>query len=107
VDVPELLRILRFEVLADPVLRPRDIAPGLATWPAPIDDFALHRAAPAGTEIVLPGHGPRIVACLRGQVGVDDGSGAVELTGGQAAFGVAGHVATVRGAGQVYQATTV
>jgi mannose-6-phosphate isomerase len=106
VDVPELLRVLRFEVLADPVVRPREVAPGLVTWPAPIDDFALYRADPDGGEIVLPGHGPRIVLCLRGEVRVDDGAGELALTGGQAAFGAAGRTATVAGSGEVYQATT-
>jgi mannose-6-phosphate isomerase len=106
VDVPELLRVLRFEVLADPVVRPRQVAPGLVTWPTPVDDFVLYRAEPAGGRITLPGHGPRIVLCLRGEVRVDDGTGEVALIGGQAAFGVAGRTATVSGAGELYQATT-
>ncbi|GII23555.1 mannose-6-phosphate isomerase, class I [Planosporangium mesophilum] len=105
VDVPELLRVLRFEVLADPVVRPREVAPGLVTWPAPVDDFALYRALPDGSAITLPGDGPRIVFCLRGEVRVDDGAGEVVLAGGQAAFGRAGRAATVAGSGEVYQAT--
>jgi mannose-6-phosphate isomerase len=105
VDVPELLRVLRFEVLTNPVVRPVSVAPGLVTWPVPVDDFALHRAEPAGDAITLPGHGPRIVLCLRGEVRVDDGSGAVTLTGGRAAFGAAGRTATLSGAGEAYQAT--
>jgi mannose-6-phosphate isomerase len=106
VDVPELLRVLRFEVLADPVVRPREVAPGLVTWPTPIDDFALYRADLDGGEVELPGHGPRIVLCLRGEVRVDDGAGELVLRGGQAAFGAAGRTATVAGSGEVYEATT-
>jgi mannose-6-phosphate isomerase len=106
VDVPELLRVLRFEVLADPVVRPVSVAPGLVTWPVPVDDFALHRAVSAGGTITLPGHGPRIVLCLRGELHVDDGAGAVTLTGGRAAFGAAGRTATVSGTGEAYQATS-
>jgi mannose-6-phosphate isomerase len=106
VDVPELLRVLRFEILADPVLQPRQIGPDLVTWPTPIDDFALYRAEVMADERTLPGHGPRIVLCLRGRVRVDDGLGPVELGGGRAAFGVAGRTATVRGSGEVYQAMT-
>ncbi len=106
VDVPELLRVLRFEVQVDPVVRPRQVAPGLVTWPTPVDDFVLYRAKPAGGRITLPGHGPRIVLCLRGEVRVDDGAGEVVLSGGQAAFGVAGRTATISGAGEAYQATT-
>jgi mannose-6-phosphate isomerase len=107
VDVPELLRVLRFEVLADPVVRPVSVAPGLVTWPVPVDDFALHRAVSAGGTITLPGNGPRIVLCLRGEVHVDDGAGAVTLTGGRAAFGAAGRTATLSGTGEAYQATSV
>lgn len=107
VDVPELLRVLRFEVLADPVVRPVEVAPGLVTWPVPVDDFALHRATPTGGTLTLPGHGPRIVLCLRGEVRVDDGAGAVVLTGGRAAFGAAGRTATVSGTGEAYQATVL
>jgi mannose-6-phosphate isomerase len=106
VDVPELLRVLRFEVLTDPVVRPREVAPGLVTWPTPVDDFVLHRADLAGGQVTLPGYGPRIVLCLRGEVRVDDGAEELVLTGGQAAFGVAGRTATVAGSGEVYQATT-
>jgi mannose-6-phosphate isomerase len=107
VDVPELLRVLRFEVLTDPVVRPRQVAPGLVTWPTPVDDFVLHRVDLAGGQATtLPGHGPRVVLCLRGEVRVDDGAGELVLVGGQAAFGAAGRTATVAGSGEVYQATT-
>jgi len=103
VDVPELLRVLRFEVLEDPVVRPEPVAPGLVTWATPADDFVLHRASVDGAPITLPGHGPRLVLCLRGEVRVDDGAGAVTMRGGQAAFGAAGRTATVTGVGEVYQ----
>ncbi|MGC9666813.1 mannose-6-phosphate isomerase, class I [Planosporangium sp. 12N6] len=105
VDVPELLRVLRFEVLADPVVTPREVAPGLVTWPVPVDDFALYRAVPDGGELTLPGTGPRVVFCLRGEVRVADGAGELVLTGGRAAFGAAGHPTTVAGTGEIYQAT--
>ncbi|WP_327008355.1 mannose-6-phosphate isomerase, class I [Dactylosporangium sp. NBC_01737] len=112
VDVEELLRVLRFEVLDDPVTRPIDLAPGLVTWPVPVPDFTLHRAVvdPArdGTAAVrLPGGGPRIVLCVRGAVRVDDGVVPVTLVAGQAAFAPAtrGELA-VSGEGDVFQAAT-
>jgi mannose-6-phosphate isomerase len=103
VDVPELLNVLRFEVLDDPVTRPVALSPGVVTWTTPVDDFVLHRVGPQGDAVTLPGTGPRIVLCLTGEVTVDDGAGAVALTGGQAAFGAAGRTATVSGTGEVYQ----
>lgn len=110
VNVDELLRVLRFEVLDNPLLPSVRVADGLVTWRAPIEDFALHRAvlgAAGAAQVVFPGGGPRIVLCLRGEVVADDGAGPVTLRGGQAAFATAaaGPV-TVRGAGEAYQAGT-
>ncbi len=112
VDVDELLRVLRFEVLDDPVTRPVDLAPGLVTWPVPVEDFTLHRAVldphGAGAAAVrLPGGGPRIVLCVRGAVRIDDGVVPVTLVAGQAAFAPAtrGELA-VSGEGDVFQAAT-
>jgi mannose-6-phosphate isomerase len=108
VDVPELLRILRFEVLADPVLRPQRLAPGLMTWPVPVDDFALHRCV-VGAELpalTLPGDGPRILLCLRGSIRADDGVAAVTVNAGEAAFAPAGRgPIAISGDGEAYQAS--
>lgn len=115
VNVTELLRILRFEVLDDPVVRPVPVDgwPGVVTWPVPVRDFALYRAVAVGAgddgdgrPVRLPGEGPRVVLCLRGSVTVDDGAGPVTLTGGRAAFAGAGAgPVAVTGDGEVYAAT--
>jgi mannose-6-phosphate isomerase len=110
VDIDALLGVLRYEVCVQPVIRATSLGPGLVTWPTPVRDFALHRArvGPDGpASVALPGRGPRIVLCLRGEVKVDDGTGAVTLQGGEAAFAPAGEVEVgVRGFGEVYQAGT-
>jgi len=106
VNVPELLRVLRYEVLADPVLRPTAVAPGVVTWPVPVDDFALHRATVDGVPVELPGDGPRIVLCLRGEATVDCGGAAVRLRGCDAAFVRPGpKPLTVSGTADVFQAS--
>jgi mannose-6-phosphate isomerase len=108
VDVPELLRVLRFEVLAEPVVRAEPVAPGVVRWPAPVAEFALHRVRPAeaGGALVLPVIGPRVALCLSGDLTVDDGTGEVELTGGEAAFAAAGPAAlTFHGDGEAYVAS--
>lgn len=105
VNVPELLRVLRFEVLDDPVVGPVELAPGLCTWPVPVPDFALHRASVAGTSVDLPGDGPRVVLCLTGEVTVDDGVTPVTLAAGSVAIARAGtEPLTVTGDGSLYQA---
>jgi mannose-6-phosphate isomerase len=109
VDVEELLRVLRFEVLDDPVTRPESLSPALWAYPVPVPDFALHRAVvDAATPAVrLPGGGPRIVLCTRGSVRVDDGAVPVTLTQGQAAFAPATRPElSVSGSGEAFQAAT-
>ncbi|TDB75813.1 mannose-6-phosphate isomerase, class I [Micromonospora sp. KC723] len=108
VDVDELLRVLRFEVLAEPVVRARPVAPGVVCWPVPVDDFALHRVTVgAGTpQVRLPLPGPRVVLCRAGRLAVDDGAGAVTLGPGQAAVGTAAAEPLVfTGEGEAFVAT--
>ncbi|MET7832158.1 mannose-6-phosphate isomerase, class I [Micromonospora sediminicola] len=108
VDVDELVRVLRFEVLADPVVRPEPVAPGVLTWPVPVEDFALHRvevaAGSPGVRLTLPG--PRVVLCRSGKLTVDDGVGVVTLGAGQAAVGTAaGGPLALGGDGEAFVAT--
>jgi mannose-6-phosphate isomerase len=106
VNVPELLRVLRYEVLSDAVLRPVEVAPGVVTWPVPIDDFALYRATVDGSPVELPGGGPRIVLCLRGEATVDCGATAVRLRGCDAAFvRASSKPVLVTGSAEVFQAS--
>lgn len=127
VDVPELLRVMRFEVLADPVRDPvpvpvpADAGAGdhaddhagddagtvaVVTWPVPVRDFALHRVHLGGptSAVALAIPGPRTVLCVSGRLLVDDGAGEVTVRAGQAAFGAGGLAGPlrVRGAGEAY-----
>lgn len=112
VDVPELLRVLRFEVLDDAVLHPAPLAPGVEGWDTPMPDFALSRAQVGGPHprVTVPASdvpGPRILFCLYGRVQADDGENAVDLGPGDAAFVSAGRAPVVlTGFGTVFQATT-
>ncbi|MEU8296813.1 mannose-6-phosphate isomerase, class I [Micromonospora sp. NPDC048909] len=109
VDVDELLRVLRFEVLDEPVSTARRVSAGVDCWPVPVDDFALHRVT-VGTEVPtaeLTVAGPRVVLCASGSVTVDDGSGALTLASGQAAIGGAsGGPVRISGSGEAYVASS-
>ena len=90
VDVGELLKVLRFEVLDDPLLPATEIAPGILTWRVPVPDFALFRIAVDGTRppTEVPAAGPRIIISMEGDLFVGaavDGT-PVELTAGSAAY---------------------
>jgi mannose-6-phosphate isomerase len=121
VDLPELLRVLRFEPLADPVRPPVPVAPGgggawrslaggespVVSWPVPAPELALHRVRLGGeaarAELALPG--PRVVLCLAGQVEADDGVATVTLSAGEAALGYAGRPLVIMGTGDAYVAS--
>lgn len=91
IDVPELLRVLRFEVLDDPVSPSRETEPGHIEWPVPSREFRLSRLRlDAGSgQRALPVAGPSIVLCWSGQVRLDDGVAPITLQPGQAAFAAA------------------
>ncbi|MER7330109.1 MULTISPECIES: mannose-6-phosphate isomerase, class I [unclassified Micromonospora] len=108
VDVDELLRVLRFEVLRDPVVAPLEVDPGVVTWPVPVDDFALHRVTVGAAlpAVTLSVPGPRVVLCRAGELSVDDGTGAVTLGRGEAAVGTAAAgPLRVAGTGEAYVAS--
>ena len=109
VDVDELLEVLVFEVLDDPILPAVPVAPGVDTWSVPVPDFVLYRIKLDGTRppIEVPADGPRIAVAVDGDVFVGesvDGT-PVELTPAMAAYAPAdaGKI-KVAGTGQVFVA---
>ena len=110
VDVDELLEVLVFEVLDDPILPAAPVAPGVDTWSVPVTDFVLYRVRLDGTRppIEVPADGPRIAVAVEGDVFVGesvDGT-PVELTPAMAAYAPAdaGKI-KVAGTGQVFVAS--
>jgi mannose-6-phosphate isomerase len=109
VDVDELLRVLRFEVLDEVILPAADVAPAVVTWPVPAREFVLHRVAvqAGGPSVTLPVDGPRVVLCVSGEVAVADAAGgSVPVEAGAAAFAAADDgMVTVSGAGVAFVAS--
>ena len=105
VNVPELLRVVDPSVRV-PVLRPRELSPGVWVYDTPVPEFRLYELRLADAPLIAPGEGPRILLCLTGVVKVTDAGGAaLELAGGRGCFvpAEAGAV-TVDGAGRVFVA---
>jgi mannose-6-phosphate isomerase len=105
VDVPELLRIVRFEAGDPGVLRPEAAPDGEELYATPIDEFRLSRyvlpeGAPA-RDLTL--RAPQILLCTAGS----PRAGEHELGPGQSVFIPAGEAAEVSGAGTVFRATVV
>ncbi|WP_025272204.1 mannose-6-phosphate isomerase, class I [Haloglycomyces albus] len=85
VDVPELLRVLDFRAMTDPLQPHEDDGP-VRTWPVPVDDFQLHRVTLSGNEVTIDLPGPRILLAVEGAVQGIDKDGEEQLRAGQAAF---------------------
>jgi mannose-6-phosphate isomerase len=111
VDVPELVSVVDFEPLADPVLTATTVGDGVATYETGCEYFAVHRVDLAPDEHpgerTLDGAGPRIICCVEGAVDAEVDAGgkesAVKLSAGQSAFasGTEGPC-TLRGSGTAF-----
>ncbi|MYV95225.1 mannose-6-phosphate isomerase, class I [Streptomyces sp. SID1034] len=105
VDVPELLRVVRFEPTDPGVLRPEASPSGEELYETPTDEFRLSRfvraqgAAP--TELTMAT--PQILLCTAGSPSV----GGLTLTPGAAVFVAAEEKSELSGTGTVFRATVV
>ncbi|MFH8752176.1 mannose-6-phosphate isomerase, class I [Streptomyces rimosus] len=120
VDVPELLRVVRFEPRDAGVLRPEEAtASGEEVYGTPTDEFRLSRfvLAPGTAPHPLDDRTPQILLCTAGKVTVRsgsdsgaDGSGtdtAATLAPGESVFVRAGERVELTGEGTVFRATLV
>jgi mannose-6-phosphate isomerase len=105
VDVPELLRIVRFEPTDPGVLRPEASPDGEEVYETPIDEFRLSRyVLPEGAAAHdLTRATPQILLCTAGAVQ----AGEHALTAGQSVFVPAGEKAEVAGAGTLFRAGVI
>ncbi|MFI2437479.1 mannose-6-phosphate isomerase, class I [Streptomyces sp. NPDC018693] len=105
VDVPELLRIVRFEPGDPGVLRPEAAPDGEEVYETPIDEFRLSRyVLPAGTaahDLTRPT--PQILLCTAGTLRV----GEHELTPGASVFVPAAEQVQASGTGTLFRATVI
>ncbi|MEU2333789.1 mannose-6-phosphate isomerase, class I [Streptomyces sp. NPDC006654] len=105
VDVPELLRVVRFEASDPGVLRPEAAPDGEEVYETPIDEFRLSRyVLPEGAaahDLTLPT--PQILLCTAGTVR----AGEYDLAPGQSVFVPAAEKAEVSGPGTVFRATVI
>jgi mannose-6-phosphate isomerase len=105
VDVPELLRIVRFQATDPGVLRPEASPAGEEVYDTPIDEFRLSRYVlpEGGASHDLTLGTPQILLCTAGAVR----AGEHELGPGQSVFVPAGETAQVSGAGTLFRATVI
>ncbi|WP_137989019.1 mannose-6-phosphate isomerase, class I [Streptomyces vilmorinianum] len=105
VDVPELLRIVRFEPTEPAVLRPEASPSGEEVYDTPIDEFRLSRfvraqgAAPTDVTATTP----QILLAVAGR----PKAGETTLAPGESVFVPAGETTELSGEGTVFRATVV
>ncbi len=108
VDVPELLRVVRFEAGAPAVLAPEPGPDGAEVFETPVGEFRLSRYAPApgGEPRTLPEGAAQIVLCTAGRAVLHDENGAeLALRPGRSAYVAAGGRIRVSGDGTIFRAT--
>jgi mannose-6-phosphate isomerase len=89
IDVPELVSVVDFEPLADPVLTATPLGDGISSYETGCEYYAIRRVDLDDDERTVAGEGPRIVCCVAGSVEVGtgpDAGSAVMLSAGQSAF---------------------
>ncbi|MCW5253835.1 MULTISPECIES: mannose-6-phosphate isomerase, class I [unclassified Streptomyces] len=103
VDVPELLRVVRFESGRPAVLRPEATPDGEEPYDTPAEEFRLSRYLLTGTAAPrdLTRDAPQILLCVEGAVR----AGGHRLTPGRSVFVPAGERAEVAGTGTLFRAT--
>ncbi|MEU7134836.1 mannose-6-phosphate isomerase, class I [Streptomyces sp. NPDC046261] len=108
VDVPELLRVVRFEATAPAVLRPEADVDGAEVYETPAPEFRLSRYALAAGSPPHPldARTAQILLCTAGTARLrgEDGS-ETTLGRGESAFVRAGERVDLSGEGSVFRAT--
>ncbi|MFB7592872.1 mannose-6-phosphate isomerase, class I [Streptomyces sp. NPDC056169] len=105
VDVPELLRVVRFEPNDPGVLRPEASPSGEEVYDTPIDEFRLSRfvRAEGAAPTDVTASTPQILLAVAGR----PKAGEVTLAPGESVFVPAGERAELSGTGTVFRATVV
>ncbi|MCK8681744.1 mannose-6-phosphate isomerase, class I [Streptomyces lichenis] len=105
VDVPELLRVVRFEADDPAVLRPEAAPSGEEVYETPVEEFRLSRfvRAEAAAPVDLTAATPQILLATAG----NPQAGEVPLAPGRSVFVPAGEPVELSGTGTVFRATVV
>ncbi|WP_406321536.1 mannose-6-phosphate isomerase, class I [Streptomyces sp. NBC_01637] len=105
IDVPELLRIVRFEATDPGILRPEASPSGEELYETPVDEFRLSRydLSPGAAPVDLTRPTPQILLCTAGAPRV----GTLDLAPGSSVFVPSGETVEASGTGTLFRATVV
>lgn len=105
IDTAELMKILTFEELSNPLVQPRRVAHGMIEYPTAATAFRIYRAEVSGSnlfaDLELPDSG--IVLCIDGEVALSTSTGEREiLKASEAAFISTCKTFSLSGSGTVF-----
>ncbi|MET0976504.1 MAG: mannose-6-phosphate isomerase, class I [Leifsonia sp.] len=108
IDVDELLSVLDFSPVLEPVLLPEVPSPGVRVFRPDVPDFVLYEIdADAGTEATVPLAGPAIALCTSGSVTLVGSGSSVTVARGESVYATPDEdPVTVTGSGTLFLATT-
>ena len=107
IDKPELIEILDFSELADPVVASRELTAGLTEYETAADDFSLYRLEPSGANMLIdvPLRGRAIAVCVAGELVISTSrEDSLSLRRGEAAYFADAAYFSVLGSGTGYLA---
>lgn len=92
VDIAELMRVLDFVPMHEPVIDSVQISEhaarcsGARSWTTPAREFALYQWHLDGNRVRLDAEGPQIVLCVDGEVTLECGDGRLTCSRGESAY---------------------
>ncbi|MDG2497538.1 MAG: mannose-6-phosphate isomerase, class I [Aquiluna sp.] len=107
IDIAELMEVLDFKSLDEPMIETRSLGQGLVEYPVSCDDFSVYQVSPSGQQMLvdIELHGASIIACVAGELTVSNSlDEMVQLAPGEAAFMRAAKYFSVTGSGTGYLA---
>jgi mannose-6-phosphate isomerase len=107
VDLEELMQVLIFEPLLDPLLQTKMLSQGLDEYPVPVEDFSFYRVTPSSDRMLvdLALKGTAILVCVAGEITLSNSlDELIQLAPGEAAFMRAANFFSITGSGTGYLA---
>jgi len=107
IDIAELMEVLDFSSLPDPLVSTKTLSRGLVEYPVTCQDFSFYQVSPSGQQMLVDIEltGSAIITCVAGELTISNSlDELVTLSPGEAAFMRAAKYFSVTGSGTGYLA---
>jgi mannose-6-phosphate isomerase len=107
IDKPELMQVLDFSELAEPLVETRELTSGLSEYAVAVEDFSIYRLEPSGANMLvdISLRGRAIAVCVAGEIVISTSKeDSLSLRAGEAAYFADAVYFSVLGSGTGYLA---